>query len=316
MAVAPSQALVVTMPLLPVVRARTPIAPPVPTARRGGRASCRPLIGVAAILASAVLVGGCSQEVDTADNAPTAASLFPLSATTSSPGGPNSPYLSSVLYSERDAEIRARTRGVVIALHAELGDAVSAGQLLARLDDAQERAALAVAEATLELARLEHDRVAALQERNLIETAEADRARYRLATATAERDRAEALLEYTRIRAPFGGVVSRRFVRMEEMVEEASPLFRVTAPRPLRVRVTIPEEQALRLEVGQEARLIGVAGTASATIARIAPAVDPSSGSVEALLDVPRPGTLRPGSAVRVEWTATPSRPSAGPEPR
>lgn len=315
MAVAASQALVVTMPCLPVAGSRASIAPPAPARRGARRPPCHPLIVAAALLGSGVLLGACSQEVDTADNAPTAASLFPRSATASNPGGPDSPYLSSVLYSERDAEIRARTRGVVIALHAELGDAVSAGQLLARLDDAQERASLAVAEATLELARLEHDRVAALQERNLIETAEADRARYRLATATAERDRAEALLEYTRIRAPFGGVISRRFVRMEEMVEEASPLFRVTAPRPLRVRVTIPEEQALRLEVGQEARLIGVAGTATAIIARIAPAVDPSSGSVEALLDVPRPGTLRPGSAVRVEWT-TRSRPSASPESR
>jgi membrane fusion protein, multidrug efflux system len=260
---------------------------------------------------AAALLAGCSHEVATDDALPMTAGLLALPT---ADANPVEPVLASVLYSERDAEMRARARGVVIEVIAELGDPVEAGQILARLDDGEQRAALAVAEATLELARLEHGRIMALREADVIEPAEADRATYRLRTAEAERDRASALLEYTRIRAPFDGVVARRFIRLGEMVDEGSPLFRVTAPRPLRVRIMVPEDRALALRVGQQARLLGAAGVAPATIARISPAVDPASGSLEALLDVPRPGPLRPGSAVRVEWDGAAS--NERPDPR
>jgi membrane fusion protein, multidrug efflux system len=271
----------------------------------------RPTLALA--LTSGLVLAGCSQEVSVGDDAPTAATLFPLPSTAPDRAAPT---LSSVLYSERDAELRARARGVVTELLAELGDRVEAGQVLARLDDAERQAAFDLANATLELARLEHGRVTALLAAQVIEQAEADRSLYRLRAATAERDRASALLEHTRIRAPFDGVVARRFVRVGQMVEETDPLFRVTAPRPLRVRVMVPEERALRLAVGQHARLVGAGGSATATIARMAPAVDPASGSIEALLDVAQPGALRPGSAVIIEWNGSGPGSASAPERR
>jgi membrane fusion protein, multidrug efflux system len=271
----------------------------------------RPALALA--LASGLVLAGCGQEVSVGDDAPTAATLFPLPSTAPDRAAPT---LSSVLYSERDTELRARTRGVVTELLAELGDRVEAGQVLARLDDAEQQAAFDLANATLELARLEHGRVTALRAAQLIEEAEADRSLYRLRAATAERDRASARLEHTRIRAPFDGIVARRFVRVGQMVEEMNPVFRVTAPRPLRVRVMVPEERALRLAVGQHARLVGVGGSATATIVRMAPAVDPASGSIEALLDVAQPGALRPGSAVTVEWDGPASGSDPAPERR
>lgn len=208
----------------------------------------------------------------------------------------------SVLYSERDAELRSRARGVVTTVLVELGDAVRQGQLLARLDAPEQAAALADAEAAYDLALVEHGRIVALQEAELIEAAALDRARYELRSAEARRRRAQALLDHTFVRAPFDGVVSRRFVRLAETVEPGDPLFRVTAMSPLRVRLMVPERHALALEPGREAVLRGAAGMAGARVLRVAPAVDPAGGTVEVLLEVPRPGELRPGSAVQVEW--------------
>jgi multidrug efflux pump subunit AcrA (membrane-fusion protein) len=95
--------------------------------------------------------------------------------------------------------------------------------------------------------------------------------------------------------------VTRRFVRLGTYVEEGDPLYRVTALRPLRALVRVPEVAASGIERGHPMVLEALDGTrVAARVARVAPAVDPASGTVDVLLDIPDPGSLRPGSSVRV----------------
>lgn len=208
---------------------------------------------------------------------------------------------SSVLHSEHDAEVATRVPGMVATVAVELGDRVRAGQLLVTLRDEEEQATLEAARPALELARLVHERARTLGEQNMIAQAEVDLATYGLHEAEAVLREAEVRLEYTRIRAPFDGAVSRRFVRVGQSVEEREPVVRVTALRPLRSLIRVPEVAALTLAPGRPVRLRGLAGeSVEGRISRIAPAVDPVSGTVEVLIEVPEPGSLRPGAAVTV----------------
>lgn len=208
---------------------------------------------------------------------------------------------SSVLHSEHDVEVATRVPGMVATVAVELGDRVRAGQLLVTLRDEEEQATLEAARPALELARLEHERASTLGEQNMIAQAEVDLATYALHAAEAVLREAEVRLEYTRIRAPFDGAVSRRFVRVGQSLEEREPIVRVTALRPLRSLIRVPEVAALTLAPGQSVRLRGLAGeTVEGRISRIAPAVDPVSGTVEVLIEVPEPGSLRPGAAVTI----------------
>ncbi|MEN8375741.1 MAG: efflux RND transporter periplasmic adaptor subunit [Gemmatimonadota bacterium] len=209
--------------------------------------------------------------------------------------------LYTVLYSERDAEIRARRDGHVRNVGAEIGDRVGTGQRLALLESDEEEAAVASAKAAVEYARLQEERTRALAEDDLTTRAELEAATYGLRAAEAALQDAIAKLQRTRVRAPFGGVVTRRFVRLGSYVEEGDPLFRVTVLRPLRALVRVPEAVAVSIEPGLALVLEAVDGTrVGGSVARVAPAVDPASGTVDVLLDVPDPGTLRPGSSVRV----------------
>jgi RND family efflux transporter MFP subunit len=214
--------------------------------------------------------------------------------------------IGAVLFSEHDAEVASRVTRPVTSLAAELGDGVRAGQLLALLDDAEEQAAFESSAATLQLARLEQERAALLREREVISQAEADRAAYQLRAAEAAHQEARVRLEHTRIRAPFAGSVSRRFVRVGQSVEAGDPLFRVTALSPLRAQLRVPELAARGLAIGQSLRFRGPDGSVvEGRILRIAPAVDPASGTVEVLAAFPEPGALRPGSAVEAELPAS-----------
>lgn len=213
--------------------------------------------------------------------------------------------LFTVLYSENDIEVGARVTGVVHSLHAELGDFVEAGAVLARLEDAIEVAALQAAEAELDLAQAEFARASALAEQNVTTPAELEQANFRFRTAGAHAADAIARLERTRVRAPFTGVVSRRFVGRGESVEEGDPLFRLTAMRPLRARVRVPELAATHVARGARLTLRSLDGrVVTATVSRVAPTVDAASGTVEVLVDVADPLGLRPGATVIARFEA------------
>lgn len=211
--------------------------------------------------------------------------------------------LMTTLYSEHDVEVGARTAGAIQLVHAELGDAVEAGAVLAVLEDAVELAAVAAAEAQLELMRADHARVSALAAQDVMTAAELEQAVFRLRAAQAAHDDARARLERTRVRAPFAGLVSRRFVRLGESVEEGDPLFRVTAMRPLRAQIRVPELAAPHIARGDRVTLHALDGReVSGRVSRVAPTIDPASGTVEVLVDVPDPRGLRPGATVSARF--------------
>ncbi|MGQ0561973.1 MAG: efflux RND transporter periplasmic adaptor subunit [Gemmatimonadota bacterium] len=249
-----------------------------------------------------LLLAGCGAEIDS-DRAPVSLEVQPATAATASADVAAAPIAyRTVLYSEHDAIVTARKTGVVRATLAELGDAVAANEVLAILDDEREAAALQSAEAALELARAQHARATALQEQTMITQTELDSAIYKHKAAEAAVRDARTRLDYTRIRAPFGGRIAQRSVRVGQTVSEGDPAFRVTAPRPLRASIRLPELQARALTSGSEVSLRGIDGVrVSGRVARIAPAVDPASGTIELLVDVAQPRSLRPGSTVDVE---------------
>jgi RND family efflux transporter MFP subunit len=217
--------------------------------------------------------------------------------------------VSSVLYSERDAEVAARVHGVLEAIYVELGDRVAAGQLLARLHDEEERANVEYARVAVDLAALEHERATRLAELQVIAPVEMEEAEYRLRAARARLQESEVRLEFTEVRAPFAAVVTRRYVREAQALERGDPLFRVTTLRPLRAVARVLELDAQALRPGQSVLLRGLDGRhGEGVIARIAPAVEAASGTIEVLIDVPDPAGLPPGAAVTAEFRA-PMRP-------
>jgi membrane fusion protein, multidrug efflux system len=211
----------------------------------------------------------------------------------------------AVLYSELDAEVGPRMSGVVRSVHAELGDFVQAGQLLAVLEDGRQLARAASARAARALARAEFDRLDSLLQNGFVTKAQHEEALYRMHMADASLREAEVELEHTRVLAPFAGAVTRRMTGMGRPVETAQPMFRVTALRPLRALVRVTEREARTVPIGSVAVLTGDGGEqVGATVVRVSPAVDPASGTVEMLLTVPDPGPLRPGSGAVVRFTA------------
>jgi len=209
--------------------------------------------------------------------------------------------LPSQLYVEHDAVVAARSAGTVDAVLADLGTRVEPGQLLAKLESPDQEIALAQAEnadaSAGQLAR--RMRELAVSGAATVADSEAAETQYlqaELAVRKARRD-----LELTRITAPFAGIVTFRAARPRRLVAPGDTLFRVTAMGPLLARVRLPEIAAADLRPGIAAEVVATGGgAAAARVVQVSPAIDPGSGTREAVLELASGSRLLPGASVTV----------------
>jgi RND family efflux transporter MFP subunit len=133
-----------------------------------------------------------------------------------------------------------------------------------------------------------------------------------LKAATADLNRIQTLLQYTKIVAPFDGVVTRRFINPGELVQSATssrpttPLFTCQQLNVVRVFADVPEASATTIRPGWPAqvRLYGPTGqTISGSVTRIAAALDSSTRTMRVEIDLPNDDEkLLPGMYAQVSF--------------
>ena len=210
--------------------------------------------------------------------------------------------LPAQLYVEHDAVVVARSAGTIDSVSSELGDRVSPGQLLARLESAEQEIALASSEAARDNANRAVVRARALTKSGGITQADSEQAEFQFRQTEIALRKARRDLDLTRVTAPFAGVVTARAARPRRFVAAGDTLFRVTEQSPLLARIRVPESSASDVRIGQSASVVGTAGrNVSAIVAHTAPFVDAASGTREVVLRVVNPGPAEiVGSSVTV----------------
>lgn len=162
-----------------------------------------------------------------------------------------------VVEATRQSTVSAQISGRVKAIYFDVGDRVSKGQIILRIDEreanqalAGSKAQLSQAEAGLQNARLNYERSQQLFEQKFISQAALDKAKsdYEMARAQAEASAAGAqqsalMQSYTAVVAPYAGVVSARMVEMGEMVTVGKPLMTGFDPSQLRVIANVPQDK-------------------------------------------------------------------------
>jgi RND family efflux transporter MFP subunit len=164
----------------------------------------------------------------------------------------------------QQATLSTKLMGSVTRVHVREGDLVRAGQLLLELDAqdlnakrARAAAALGEAQAVHGEAELHAARIRALYADSAAAKAQLDAAETGLARAAAgvEAARAataevEAVAQYAMIRAPFGGVITRRFVDPGAFAAPGAPLVALENSTRLRVSATAPPRAVRELTRG------------------------------------------------------------------
>jgi RND family efflux transporter MFP subunit len=206
------------------------------------------------------------------------------------------------------AAVKARVAGEVREVLVREGEAVTAGQVLVRMDEsdyrarqAQSEAALVAARGQLDIAVKSRDNNRALLDRGFISRNAFDTTASQYDIALANVDAAAGALAVTKkaladtvIRAPIAGLVASRSVQPGEKVAVDGKLLDVVDLSKMEMEVAVPTSDILGIAPGQEVavKVEGLAQPMPARVARINPATQAGSRSIMAYLQLDNPQSL------------------------
>ena len=225
--------------------------------------------------------------------------------------GSVSSYISSTanLVAESEVKVLAEAEGRVAELHVEEGSRIGKGQVLAQLVKDDTEIALKKAQVRLENARINFERAEQEVADRLISQEQFDKDHLDLQIAQQELAEAQWRLEKTTIRAPFGGRVTERFMKLGQHVRLGDQLFTVSDFDPLIAKIFLPEKDVYGLKEGRDVRITLKANEQtrfSGHIRQISPVVDTATGTVKLTIEAKEPPTeVRPGAFVTIDIVRT-----------
>ena len=215
---------------------------------------------------------------------------------------------------KNQVEIATRMMAHITAIPVEVGDRVQKGAVLVRLGTedieanrasaraAVEAASMAAAEARRHMARMD-----TLHAVDAVPTVQVDQARLQLAAAESQLVIAESGLKsvetaagYSTIVAPFSGAVVSRFADPGDMAAPGLPLLVIQDETAREGRIAIPATSREHVAAGTLIS-VSVAGfePVVAEVKSVSAGVDPMTGTVEAIVDLPN--TWAPGTTLTAQ---------------
>ena len=203
-----------------------------------------------------------------------------------------------------ESQVVAKTSGVALAVLAEEGQFVRAGQVLVRLDSA--RAALQAAQSASQMRKLESNyaRSRQLADQKLISANDIDQIKFDLENARATNRLANLELSYANVVAPISGVIAQRSIKPGNFVQINTPIFRIVDTSRLEATLNVPERELETLKAGLQVKLLVDAlpgKTFDGTVDRVAPVVDAGSGTFRVICAFAGGGLLQPGMFGRMQ---------------
>ncbi len=285
------------------------LANPKTSVRRSFLGLVLPCAGVAA----GVLLAACARQSES----PAARSVAVVKAVRTNLA--NTMTLQAEFEPYQDIMVHGKVSGYVNLIRVDIGDRVKTGDLIATLEvpELSDQLASAVAaqqhaEADHAIAHLNSDRLqgvnrsqpALVAQQDLDDASSKDSATAAaVASAKADADRYSALMSYTRITAPFNGVITKRFVDLGSLIQagtssSSEPLVELAEDDLLRLRFPVPELETPRIHAGEEVQVSvdSLHRSFSGKIVRDAWSIDRSTRTMITEIDVPnQDGRLKAG---------------------
>lgn len=202
-------------------------------------------------------------------------------------------------------DVTTEVPGLVREITFESGAAVKEGDLLVRLDVSSEEAQLRAAQAQLELARLNVERMRKLRAENMVSQSDLDTAEATLKQDQANADTITATIEKKTIRAPFAGRLGIRQINVGQYLDTGKPIVSLQSLTPIYADFSLPQQDLAELSPGMKVRLRTDAypeRSFEGTLTAINPGLDATTRSVGLQATVENADqVLRPGMFARVE---------------
>lgn len=283
------------------------------------------LIWASLLAASAALVAGCHGG-ESATTPSTVQTVEARVVESQQQQVPLSLRTTGTVHAKQSAVVSAQVMGRIQQVLVHEGDSVRAGQTLVVLDDAALRASVeqaqagvkaaqnaqAAAQTNAALATSTLDRYKQLESQKSVSPQEMDEVsrRAEAATASVEAVRAQTdaaraqesgartMMSYTRLVAPFAGIVTARMADPGTMAAPGVPLLQVDQAGALQLQASVDQSAIAAIHKWMTVQ-VAIDGASSTnlpgTVAEIVPTADPSSHSFLVKIDLPSSTQLRAG---------------------
>ena len=286
--------------------------------RKGGRATVSALVLLLGLAA-------CSGEKPTTPSAPETVSgiaLFTAQRTTV----PDYVEATGTVRAAQSAQLSSQVMGVITRVNVHEGDRVWRGEVLITIEAAQQRSAydsanagltasqqtIAAADADYALAESTMKRYQMLYDKKSVSPQEFDEVKTKLAAARARRDAAHAghvqaeaavseantAVGFTKIRAPFDGLLVAQLADAGAMAAPGVPLLIVEDPSRFRLEAQVDESQIGAVRLGETVPVVLDSlgqQTIAGKIVQIVPMADPASRTFTVKIELPANPQIRSG---------------------
>jgi RND family efflux transporter MFP subunit len=198
--------------------------------------------------------------------------------------------------------IEAKVSGKIDKMLVVPGQNVKVGELLVELDAREIQARVDQARAVRQQAEADLKRMSSLWEQKILSQSEYDSAQSKFRVADGSALEAETLLGYTKVTAPFGGIITRKHADVGDLASPGKPLLELEDASTLRLEADVPEAVVDRIKLGDKlpVRITALESDREGVVSEIAPAADPNSRTFLVKLDLPSTPGLRAGQFGRV----------------
>lgn len=148
--------------------------------------------------------------------------------------------------------IAPRTAAHLIELSAIEGQVVKRGDVLARLEDSEQQAAISDLTARLVFAGSDFARKEQLLKTRSVSRDVLEQAKSEVDSLSAQLEKAKAQASYFRLISPADGMIIKRDGEMGELISSGQPVFYMSCCAPLRITAEVDEEDIPQAAIGQE----------------------------------------------------------------
>ena len=282
-------------------------------------------VGIMVAAAGLALLAGCSESKPAAPAAPEkvhgVAVMEVHKATV-----PDAIEATGTVHAALSAQLASQVMGTITRVNVHEGDRVRRGEVLVSIDEAQQQAAytsakaglqasqqsIAAADADYALAEATTKRYQMLYDKKSVSPQEYDEVKTKLAAAQARRDAAHAgatqaeagvsqagtAMSFTKVRAPFDGLVTARLAEQGAMAAPGVPLLVGEDPSKFRLEAQVDESKIGAVKLGESVPVTvdALGGQAvEGKVVQIVPAADPASRTFTVKIDLPANPQIRSG---------------------
>lgn len=151
----------------------------------------------------------------------------------------------------RQADVKPQGSGQIISLPFEQGQFISAGRLMAKIDDEQLRYQVEAQKVTLEGYENDLKRYEVLVKGDATPAVNLERTQLSIRATQAQIKQLQKQIANTTITAPFSGIVTQKAVEKGSIVSMGAPIATITDISSLKLMVDVPEKAINQFRVGQ-----------------------------------------------------------------